>query len=184
MKAKKKENNLFIWLGLMAAGGALLGLIKPSVSLDLKNENPDFVADIKSGLDEVSKNYGADFAKKIEQLLRLETNHFKSQQFKIGNTAGMEAQTLNFPFGWSSLNEYANEKNLDPDFFDTYPMKENGAGINKNFIAFPSPLYFIDFLSWFIQTKRGGDPGKWFSLNEAAAAGYNQAISKVKTYFT
>ena len=176
---KKTKNKTLLVIGGLAVGGILLGLREAVVTIgDASGSDNDENA-IRAGLRDVVNDYGRNYAKQIEQLLRWESAHFNSEQWRNGNTAGMEATTDQFPFGWSSLLEWATVANIPAREFSTYNMRENRTGIRKTFIRFPNVRDFINFVAWFIQTKRGGNVGYWYSLNDAAAANYTQSIGGV-----
>jgi hypothetical protein len=150
---------------------------KNESELDI-NEN-DMTSQRSSGLSKVIQDYGVEYAKNVERLLRWETAHFKSRQWKNGSTAGMEATTEKFPFGWSSLKKFVNENNISENKFSTYKMIENNTGITKTFIKFPDEFTFIIFLAWFIRNVRNNRFGYWYSTNEENARRYEEKISKV-----
>jgi len=178
-----KEDKMLIGFGLVAVVGSFLGYKVPEVTFGEpfpKGMNNDEAYDITQGLVNVSANYGKSFAQQIEQMIRLETRNFESKQWRIGSSAGMEATKENFPFGWPSLQEFTDLNNLDPEWFNTYPMIENGTGKTKIFIGFPNPTNFIDFLAWFITNKRGGDVGKWYSLDTGKASQYRAALQEIE----
>jgi hypothetical protein len=174
--AKRMDDNTALYVaGGLALIGVILGLRKGYISIGAKQETND----VKSALAQVLTEFGRPYAENIERVLRWETAHFTSKQWKDGNTAGMEATTINFPFGWSSLQEFTLAYQLDPDLFSTYTMVENNTGITKRFIRFPDPGTFVLFLAWFIYTKRNGRFGYWYSLNEASARSYEEKIAGV-----
>lgn len=175
MPKKMDNNTALIFAGSLALIGVILGLRKGYVSIGSKAG----LNDVKSALAEVITDYGITYAQNIERVLRWETAHFTSKQWLQGNTAGMEATTTNFPFGWSSLQEFTLAYQLDPDLFTTYTMVENNTGITKRFIRFPDAGTFVLFLAWFIYTKRNGRFGYWYSLNEASARGYEDKLAGV-----
>ena len=177
--SKKMDN----WPLYIAAGlglvGVLLGLRKAVVDVGNVEQTNDSEQDVIKGLSWVIDNYGRDYAKKIEQLLRWESAHFTSQQWLNGTTAGMEAKSNTFPFGWPSLEEFVTTYGLDPNKFSVYAMIENNTGIQKTFIKFPDAYTFVIFLAWFINTKRSGRFGYWYSLDETSATRYEGKIDKV-----
>ena len=104
---------------------------------------------VKNALKVIAETYGVDKAEMVERLMRWETAHFKSGQWERGNTSGMEIATgkYNYPFGWSTLDEWASGAGIDPDEFGTYSMIENNTGKTKTFIKFPSAYLFALFVS-------------------------------------
>ena len=86
------------------------------------NVPSQYLNDVYQGLKRVKNIYGKDYAKKIEQVFRLETGHFKSSQFKNGFSGGMVASKNTFPYGWSSLEKFARENSILPSKFSTYTI--------------------------------------------------------------
>lgn len=185
MAMKKKNNAVPFLIGGLALGGLLLGLRGASVTpgnitgvFDQGNDEEQ----VKEALKTVANMYGREFAIKLEQLLRLETAHFSSGQWKKAHTAGMEATKNTWPYGWSSLDEFINIFNslqLYPDQFSTVAVEENQTDDIEEYIVFPSAYDFILFLAWFIKNKRGGRFGNWYSMNEASAQSYENNLSTI-----
>jgi len=99
---KDNSNKTLLIVGGLALAGALLGFRSAYVEpgeitgeFDQGNDEDELEAALKV----VVQLYGRPYAEKVEQLLRLETAHFSSEQWKQGHTAGMEATTKTFPFG-------------------------------------------------------------------------------------
>lgn len=179
--AKKKKNNTVWWVvGGLALTGAILGLRKEQITIGEMEDPNDQANSTRMALKLIADNYGRDRAAKAEQLIRKETRHFESRQWKQGNTAGMESFKSTFPFGWSSLRDFVEAKNIDPGLFTTYTMQENNTGKQKTFIRFPSAGIFVLFLDWFITNKRGGHYGKWYSLDLAAANTYQDNMAAIR----
>lgn len=180
MSKKKNNNKTLLVIGGLTLAGIALGLREAVVTVgERSTNNDDDMQDVIDGLRDVQNNYGRAYAENIERLLRWETAHFKSGQWRRGNTAGMEATRAGFPFGWSSLLEWATIANVPRSSFSTFEMRENGTNKIKTFIRFANRRDFINFLAWFIQNKRGGNFGYWYSLDNAAAARYAQSLRGV-----
>jgi hypothetical protein len=177
--SKRKKNTTLLVIGGLALTGLMLGLRDAVVIAGEPSGDDNDDEAIRAGLRDVLNDYGRDYARKIEQLVRWESAHFNSEQWKEGNTAGMEATENVFPYGWGSLLQWATIANIPASQFSTYNMRENRTGIRKTFIRFPNVRDFINFVAWFIQNKRGGNVGYWYSLNDAAAADYVQSIGGV-----
>lgn len=170
----------YIAAGSLALLGIIFGLRRGYVNINTAEVTPnDENEAIRAGLRYVMDVYGREYAENIERLIRWETAHFTSKQWKQGNTAGMESTAPNFPYGWSSLETWADLNGIAPDQFSTYKMIENNTNISKDFIRFPSVYAFIAFLAWFIKNRRSGRMGYWYSLNETNAVNYENKISKV-----
>lgn len=161
-------------------------------SLKNRNEQTEVIPEeqmnaVRNGLSKVIEKYGEEFARNTERVLRIETRHFKSKQWKEGNTSGMEAvkgKENAFPYGWSSLREFSEKEKVNPSLFSTYSMIENRTGIRKTFIKFPDAYIFILFLAWFIKNKRNGRFENWYSLNEDSAKQYAELMKKVRPRIT
>jgi len=164
-----------------AALAALFFLFKKRKGSDEPGDEPDDVMqELKNAFSQVIETYGADKAKKLEQLYRWETAHFKSKQFKNCYTPGMEiggGKTV-FPFGWSSLKQYADANNLQADEFTTISMPEGGTGRLKTFVCFPDVVNAVMFTAY-VLNKRSWNPGAWFSTDAAAQQRYNEKIKGV-----
>lgn len=139
--------------------------------------------DLASNFQELKKNFGQDFARQIERLFRLETAHFTSGQFKEGNSPGMVANKTTYPYGWSSLDEFARANSIDGRKFGigrTFVVR----GKNYRYVTFPDFKTSLKFVAWFIRNKRGGIPEKWNSLNDAKAAEYKAKLNQIIPRFT
>ena len=139
---------------------------------------------IKNALATIKQRHGREVAKRVEQLYRKETRHFESGQFKKTLSPGMEPapQTNSvFPFGWNSLRIFASQNNLNANqFYIAGPFTEGGTGRQKKFIGFPNLVTAMEFLVFMIN-RRGGNWGKWYSLNEADAARYQNSLNQIST---
>ena len=141
-------------------------------------------AELYNAFDRLKARYGADFARKIERLFRLETAHFKSGQFKESLSAGMEGVDGKdrFPFGWSSLQSFVDahpELGSASDYF-LVPMKDNHTGKERMFVGFPNVESSVLFTGYVVD-KRGGDPGSWHSTDPNRKAEYNRRLQSVRT---
>jgi hypothetical protein len=135
-----------------------------------------YLNDVYQGLKRVKNLYGKEYAKKIEQVFRLETGHFTSSQFKNGYTGGMVAQKNSFPYGWSSLEKFAKEKGILPSQFSTYTIYVQRDGNFFMYVKFPNIEDSILFTAWFIKTIRNGRVGHWNSLDESTASNYENSL--------
>jgi len=149
-----------------------------NISSELMPEN------IKRALATIKQRHGREIAKRVEQLYRKETRHFQSGQFKGTLSPGMEPSpqsNLVFPFGWNSLKIFAEQNNIAANkFFLSGTYTEGGTGIQKKFIGFPDLVTAMEFLIFMIK-RRGGNWGKWYSLNEMAAARYENSLNQIST---
>ncbi|MFN5416040.1 MAG: hypothetical protein ACK5B9_03215 [Flavobacteriia bacterium] len=122
------------------------------------------IGNAKEGFKWVIQRYGVEYAKQLEQMFRKETAHFKSGQWLRTGTAGMEARSKKFPYGWNSLKEYANKNGLNENDFFLVQMTDNHDGRKPYFIGFKETKNSIKFTAWFIFNKRGGDIVSWYRL--------------------
>lgn len=102
-------------------------------------------------------------AKIIEKIFRLETAHFKSEQFRHTGSAGMEVGK------WFGL-----PKNLG-----VYTTKENGTGLYKSFIIWQSPYDFLVYLSDYID-RHNGNYARWYSTNTIKQLYYRTILKGIK----
>jgi hypothetical protein len=125
--------------------------------------------------------YGTDYARMIEKMYRYETGHFQSGQYVATYSAGMVANGGSFPYGWASLREFVD---ANPQYNGDYGIKEfNTSRGVKNYVRFPNLESAVFFVAWFIKNKRGGDVGKWNSLDAAESAAYLAELSRVSARF-
>jgi len=129
---------------------------------------------IISVLKEIADEYGIDTARNVEKVYRLETNHFKSGQFKRTFSPGMEKHKDTFPFGWKSMADYWKSIDFSPDF---HSMPENKTGLMKTFIKFPNIRIPMKGLAMYI--KKYG-PERWYSMNPISQAKYRNALNSIK----
>lgn len=139
--------------------------------------------DISNALKVVSSKYGMPLAKRIEQLFRNETRHFKSGNFLITLSPGMQATTSTLPYGWSSLSAFwkSNPKYAP---IGLHIQKENDSAMaksigNQTFMTFPSIEGSMMSVAELIHL-RGDNAGSWFSKTDAALQKkYNDELDKI-----
>jgi hypothetical protein len=130
--------------------------------------------DFIQGLPKVLSTYGKDIAKRVEQIFRLETAHFKSQQFIKTGTPGMESHGLPPNYGWYAPFFVANPSYLP---LGTIQMKENQTPKTKTFIVMPSVEATMMFLADYI--KRWGNAARWYSTNPESQAKYIASLDSI-----
>ncbi|MES2616923.1 MAG: hypothetical protein V4613_03605 [Bacteroidota bacterium] len=114
---------------------------------------------------EVTK--GKDRAKLLEKMLRLETAHFTSGQYKHTGSAGMEDGK------WP---------NLPQGSYSTIKMNDNhltGAAKLRTFIKWNSVYSFLLYLSDYID-RHSGNFARWNSTNETKQASYRKEVNSIK----
>ncbi len=173
----------------IAAGAFILYLAfrKKSKSVESElnstemNTPEEYIDEVYKALTAIVDRWGEEKAKGIERMYRLETAHFKSEQFKKGFTAGMEAFSDKFPYKWSSLQAFIEEEatDLSPSDFSTFTMREGGTGKIKTFIKFPSIPDAFNFLA-FVLNKRKWNYGSWYSTKPESQQRYNERLKTIK----
>lgn len=137
---------------------------------------------IKSALRKIYNIYGYDKTKKLEQLYRKETAHFKSGQYKGTYSPGMEPSpntNKTFPYGWTSLEKFAQAKGYAPtQFYLRGPYTEGGTGKQKYFIGFPDLFSAMLFVMYVVE-KRGWNFGKWRAFDETISNNYNASLNTI-----
>jgi hypothetical protein len=123
--------------------------------------------DAEISLLEVKKLKGTEKAQLIEKILRLETNHFRSKQYAISGSAGMEMGA------W---------KGIDESKFSTFQMKDNhltGEKQMRTFIKWNSVLDFCLYLSDYID-RYNGNYARWNSMNLERQESYRVKVNSIK----
>jgi len=143
------------------------------------------ILDIKAAFIKAKNDYELDVVVNAEKIFRLETNNFLSNQFTGTFSPGMEPagdNVLTYPYGWTSLKSFwDNYPDYKPIGIKTYT--ENGTGIKKPFIQFPSPEAAVYMLCEKL-TLNGNNPGAWFSTDAALQASYEQKLNGIDSSFT
>lgn len=161
--------------------------MKPS---EKQTPSPKITGNAKEGFQLVAQKYGVEYAQNLERMFRKETAHFKSGQWLGTGTPGMEAVkgTTEFPWGWTSLKQFAENNGLDASDFFIKSYTDNHDGRKPNFIGFKQTKHTVGFVAWFIKEKRNGDIVSWYRLPSAstaqARAKYLSEMMKIKPQFT
>lgn len=145
--------------------------------------------DALQALSRVKNLYGVDMARSIEKVARLETNHFKSLQYKTTGTGGMEAHGAAPYYGWYSPFFI---KNPEYTPIGTTDMLENegaskiGGNAQSNkpkaFVIMPSVEAWMMFLAdYAIRYKNNGGILRWYSTNKDSQNLYASTLAKINT---
>jgi hypothetical protein len=129
---------------------------------------------LKFILDDISKQFSKEIAQNVEKIYRLETSHFKSDQFKATGSAGMLAFSSIYPYGWTSLVPFWM---LNPQFAPTgigYQFTEGGT--TYRYLKFPNYGGFYT-LAYFLSKKR---PGNWFSTVPEKQQDYERKLDQIQ----
>lgn len=137
----------------------------------------------KLALKEVLNKYGRSIAEHVEAIYRLETNHFKSGQFKGTFSPGMEKFADTYPYGWNTIHKVVWSKHPEYRPIGFKPFTEGKTGIKKYFLVFPSIRSAVMTLAGFLEYY-DNNPGRWFSTDPVKQANYNRTINLIKPVFT
>jgi len=179
---KKRKNNT---LKILAAGAAIYFLFFRGTTK--KTRPVPTEENIKEALKRIFNKYGYEKTKRLEQLFRWETRHFKSGQFKGTYSPGMEpAPNYNrvFPYGWRTLRAFADVYGIPYNSFGVNgPYTEGGTGKPKYFVSFPDIYTSMLFVMYVIE-RRAWNFGKWRAFDAAIALDYNNKLNTVLTPYT
>ena len=152
-------------------------------------------ADAKTALAKIVSVYGKPLAKQIEQVARLETSHFKSQQYKLTGTGGMEAHGNAPYYGWYSAFFIANPQYTPvgtTDMLEGKGASEIGGNAQstkpKVFVIMPSVEAWMMFLADYAKRyATEGGIARWYSTDKAKQTIYlaslNQIIPRIVNQF-
>lgn len=111
-------------------------------------------------------------AKLLEKMLRLETAHFKSKQYQLTGSAGMEDGA------WG-----AKVKPYFPNGYKTITMNDNHPELRGKkavqFIVWSDTGAFLQFLSDYID-RHDGNYARWNSLDTARQEAYRKEVNSIK----
>lgn len=126
--------------------------------------------DAKRALEQIAVLKGKERAQLIERIWRWETNHFKSLQFKLTGSAGMEAgKWKDLPSGLSIIT-----------MNDNHPEKVKE--VQRKFIVWNDCFAFCMYLSNYID-RNDGNFARWNSTSETKQQIYAKCIASVKNRF-
>lgn len=137
---------------------------------------------MKDIFDKIKKAYGYETAKITEQLIRFESNNFRSSLCKeTKNYGNIVAASIKFPFGWYSLSQWWINNNYEP--VGRYNKYVDGK--NWQYLTFESMEAGIASVAK-ILSLRNNDPGAFYGLDQPGpkdANWYREQVSKMKTEF-
>lgn len=127
-------------------------------------------ADGEKAILAIKAKYGVEMARTVEKIMRLETAHFKSGQYKKTGSAGMEVGK------W---------KDLPKELISTQTVKMEDAdksdGIDE-FIVWKSPTSFAIYLAEYIK-RYNGNWARWNTTNAEKQRKYAAIVNSIKTKF-
>lgn len=127
--------------------------------------------DAKKAIINLAAIKGLERARLIEMMMRWETAHFKSKQYKLTGSPGMELGD------WSNLDE---SKFKTIDMPDNHPDKVTK--LMRTFLIWPSVFECCMYLSDYID-RHDGNYARWNTTNVRKQAEYRKAIQSVKARF-
>ncbi len=140
---------------------------KLNLSTQSKKNNKMFTPeDAKKAIQDVSKKYGPIMAQTVEKIMRLETAHFTSDQFRQTGSAGMEKGK------WFNL----------PPNLSTIKFKDNTDKHIGDFIVWPSVTDFAFYLADYINRKKGNF-ANWNSTDPTRQDAYRSHVNSITTHF-
>lgn len=105
----------------------------------------------------------------MEQILRLETGHFKSQQGRLTGSAGMEV---------GAWGDRLKRVGVKPQ--GTVKLKEGKTGKTKEFIVFATVGDFLKVLSSYLNDY---DYARWYSTDKLKQQAYKRMIEQINPKF-
>jgi len=139
--------------------------------------------EIIAALQLVASKYGKKLAATVEQIFRNETEHFKSREFQVSLSPGMEALALTSPYGWGSFAPFWKANPLYAPV-GVHKQVENDSLMSKSrgertFVQFPSIEASVMSVA-FVINLRGGVGGAWFTVTDLKAQKvYTDALNKI-----
>jgi hypothetical protein len=126
---------------------------------------------------DISKIFSKEIAELVEKIYRLETAHFKSEQYINTGSAGMLSFGSVYPYGWYKMLPFwlAN-----PQWAPTgvgYTFKKGNETFE--YLKFPNFGGFYT-LAYFLSSNR---PGKWNSIDPEKQKEYEQKLEKIQTKY-
>ncbi len=122
--------------------------------------------DAKEAILNVKDIYGAEVAKKVEKIYRLETRHFKSLAYQLTGTAGMEIGK------WKDL-----PKNLPT----TTAIDDKNKPGQETWIVW-NPKDFAVYLAEYIK-RHNGNELRWNAVDPTLQKNYGELLKGVKNRF-
>lgn len=147
--------------------------------------------DAKTALAAVAAKYGKNTAALIEKVARLETTHFKSKQYQLTGTGGMEAHGNAPYYGWYSAFFIANPQYTPvgtTDMLENKGASEIGGNPQmpnaKVFVIMPSVEAWMMFLADYANRyKAQGGILRWYSTDPAKQQIYQTSLNGIVPRF-
>jgi hypothetical protein len=137
---------------------------------------------MKKALKKALNYYPLEIVQNCERIYRKETAHFTSGQFRMTFSPGMERFSNSYPFGWTSLKPFWDDKpEYKPVGFSGHT--ENKTGITKYFIIFKTVEAGVFTLCEFLE-MHNNNGGRWYALDTSLQQKYNSELVKINPSFT
>lgn len=134
----------------------------------------------ESVLKKIKARFGEKIARWVEQIYRKETANFTSKQYRATYSAGMEAHTPAYPYGWTTPAQlWKREPGLRP--VGVLSFRENQTGIMKPFLAFRNLEGGMMALAVYLEKYQ--NPGRWYSLDPDNQARYISELATIEPKF-
>lgn len=136
---------------------------------------------IQDAFDEAAKYYPKEVLQNAERIYQLETDYFQKHfTFQTGS-AGMEAISVYYPYGWNSLEKFwAKNPQYKPIAITSDYKNEHESGMPL--VIFPSFTAGVMTLCHFLSINEN-NPGRWHAITPGEQAIYNEKISKLVPAF-
>jgi hypothetical protein len=142
--------------------------------IDIAPTGAELDATLRAALRSVVEMWGADVARNVERIYRLETGNFTSELFRITNAAGQKAFEVDFPFGWPARGT------SETDYFIPVRMKENSGQGPFRWVTYRKLPTAIMYLARFLK-DHGNNAGRWNSTNPEQQASYRAKLARMST---
>lgn len=137
----------------------------------------------------IYNQYGKDIAIIVEKMYRLETSHFKSEQYKHCGTGGMESFGSAPYYGWDSTTFIKHPEHTPIGTWSAYEGKglsDDGGNKQvtnkqKTFVKLPSVLAGMEYKAEYI-VRYNGNYARWFNSSDLKAQeAYKESLKGIKS---
>lgn len=155
---------------------------------DMAKAGEEFTeADAKAALQKVAQIHGKQLAAQIEKVARLETAHFKSKQYLLTGTGGMEVHGSAPYYGWFAP-FFVKNPSYTPvgttAILENKGMSTQGglpqSAKPKEFVIMPSVEAWMMFLAdYATRHAANGGIARWYSTDKTQQQMYNQKLAQI-----
>lgn len=155
----------------------LVSLNLSSKPLGVEENSPSDAVNLQGAFDQLVSEYGHEIANMVERIYRLETRHFKSEQYLNTFGAGMLKFGNNFPYGWTSMKNLWDKSENRPIGF--YPMTVSGK--IYTYIKFPNLMAGLRSVATYLQKYNAG---RWNTTDPDGQLAYEGKLNFMTTKYT